>query len=98
MITYKIRDIEKKEYKDDMIVDQEWNVYWIYKDWYGIKCLIPTDQWRYTIKREISDDVLEDVWENLPWDRNNLEKHEFKEIIKKTLHKVEFYSKNILYS
>ena len=61
MITYKIRDKEKNKYRDDMIADSEWYIYSVYRDWYWLQCLTTTDQSRYTIEREISDDVIYNI-------------------------------------
>lgn len=85
MITYKIRDKENNEYKNDMIADSEWNVFWIHKNWYFVDYLAFADQSRYTIEQEISDDVIDKIWEDMPWNMNYWEKDELKKSIKKHL-------------
>lgn len=85
MITYKIRDKEKNKYRDDMIADWEWYIYSVYRDWYWLQCLTTTDQSRYTIEREISDDVLDNLFMHLYCQIEEFEKWKIIDIIKKHL-------------
>lgn len=81
MITYKIRSIDDQEYLDlnrnDVVLYPDNKLYINHWDENTVS--------RYTIEREISDDVIDKIWEDMPWNMNYWEKDELKKSIKKHL-------------